>query len=257
MNEEQKFKYLQTRNSNRGALENTFGVTHLHCGSNDNPPAGQFLDALKTVIINGVAYRSKDDGACLLGKLHSLHEPSSASSTNRGTETTDSVADVFAIGKEAQLGVSAAVRACDTKLFLVSYVSGFMTKRLLHDSKCDTCKKCLMSEVPSPLDIYTGFMEHNSRYSWYCCDCFEESDVKRGTESVELYVKDAVKKGVDFDWIRSAGRSLHCQGIARVVTKISVPWRCKRKYQSVNEASRRKAIKRKFKIYRTSRSALQ
>jgi len=59
-------------------------------------------------------------------------------------------------------------------------------------------KKSLISEVPSPLDIYTGFMEHNNRYSWYCCDCFEECNVRGGSESVELYVTDAVKKGIDF-----------------------------------------------------------
>jgi len=98
---------------------------HLHCRSNDNPPAGQFLDALKTVIINGVAYRSKGDGACLLVKLHVFHEPSSASSTSRGTETTDSVADVFPTGKEAQLGVSAAVRACDISGVPRGGVGGF------------------------------------------------------------------------------------------------------------------------------------
>jgi len=32
-------------------------------------------------------------------------------------------------------------------------------------------------------------------------------------ESVELYVRDAIKEGVYFDCIRSAGCSLHCQGI--------------------------------------------
>jgi hypothetical protein len=43
----------------------------------------QFLDALKMVIINGLASRSKDDGACLLDKLHSFHGPSSASLTSQ------------------------------------------------------------------------------------------------------------------------------------------------------------------------------
>jgi hypothetical protein len=90
---------------------------------------------------------------------------------------------------------------------------------------------------------------------------FEECGVKDGSESVDLYVTDAVKKGVDFDWIRSADSSFHCQGrengIVRVVTRISVPWWCKRKNQSVNEATRLQAIKRKLQIYRTSRSALQ
>ena len=45
-------KYLETRNTNQDALENTFGVTHLHCESNAIPSAGQFLDALKPFVIN-------------------------------------------------------------------------------------------------------------------------------------------------------------------------------------------------------------
>jgi hypothetical protein len=32
-------------------------------------------------------------------------------------------------------------------------------------------------------------------------------------DSVELYVTDAIKKGIDFDWIRSAVCSLNYQGI--------------------------------------------
>jgi hypothetical protein len=48
-----KFKFLDTRNLNQDALENTFGAIRLHCGSNNDPS-----DALKTVIINGLAYIS-------------------------------------------------------------------------------------------------------------------------------------------------------------------------------------------------------
>jgi len=70
-------------------------------------------------------------------------------------------------------------------------------------------------------------------------------------ESVELYVTDAIKKGVNFDWIRSAGWSLHYQGIEdRIVsgvTRISVPWWCKQKNESMNKASRQ-VLKRKFQI---------
>jgi hypothetical protein len=35
-------------------------------------------------------------------------------------------------------GFGVAVRACDMKLFLLACVSGFMAKRLLNDSICDT-----------------------------------------------------------------------------------------------------------------------
>jgi hypothetical protein len=53
-------------------------------------------------------------------------------------------------------------------------------------------------------------------------------------------VKDAIKNGVDFEWIRLAGGSLHYQGIedgfVRCVTRISIPWWCKQNNQSMNEA---------------------
>jgi histone acetyltransferase (RNA polymerase elongator complex component) len=64
--------------------------------------------------------------------------------------------------KKAQHGVTAAVRACDAKMCSVAYVSGIITKGLLNNIDCDICKKYLISEVPSTLDIYTVFKEHNS-----------------------------------------------------------------------------------------------
>jgi hypothetical protein len=52
VSEEHKLKFLETRNLNQDALENTLGAIRLLCGSNSNPSVGQFVDALKTVIIN-------------------------------------------------------------------------------------------------------------------------------------------------------------------------------------------------------------
>ena len=48
LNEEKKFKILETLNLNQDTLENTFGAIGLHHGSNNNPSVGQFVDALKT-----------------------------------------------------------------------------------------------------------------------------------------------------------------------------------------------------------------
>ena len=58
--------------------------------------------------------------------------------------------------------MNATVCACDAKMFSVAYVSGFIAKHLLNNSTCEICKKCLISEVPSPLDVYTGFKEHSN-----------------------------------------------------------------------------------------------
>jgi len=46
--------------------------------------------------------------------------------------------------------------------------------------------------------------------------------------SVELYVTNSIKKGLELHWIRSAGYSLHYQGIEDgIVTgvgRIKIPW---------------------------------
>jgi len=85
MLKEAGFKYLETRSLNQDPLENTFGVIRLHCGLNNNPTVGQFVDALKTSIINGLAFRDLRNTNCeadkteLLDNLHSFLEESDAS----------------------------------------------------------------------------------------------------------------------------------------------------------------------------------
>ncbi|XP_033608842.1 uncharacterized protein LOC117282608 isoform X2 [Cryptotermes secundus] len=80
------FQYLLTKTLNQDPLENTFGAIRLNCGSNNNPTVGQFVDALKTSIINGLAFRGlgetncEDDGATLLDNLQLLFRAPEAAS---------------------------------------------------------------------------------------------------------------------------------------------------------------------------------
>jgi hypothetical protein len=152
------------------------------------------------------------------------------------------------------------VCVCDMKIFSVAYVSGFI------DSSCDICKKCLISEMASPLDIYTGFKDHSSTVQslTYPIEKLVETVATAVTvlenvmsvvahfDSVEFYVTDAIKKGAGLNWIRSAGCSLNYQGIedgiVRDVTRISIPWLCKKKNQLMNKATKQKVLKRKFQI---------
>jgi hypothetical protein len=48
------FKCLHTQNLNQD-LEITFGDIYSYCGCNNNPTVGQFVNALKTSIVNGHA----------------------------------------------------------------------------------------------------------------------------------------------------------------------------------------------------------
>jgi len=82
------FDCLDTQSLNHDPRENTFSVIHLHCGSSNNPTVGQFIDALKTSIINGLAYTGLHNVNCegedteLLDNLHSFLKESSASRPN-------------------------------------------------------------------------------------------------------------------------------------------------------------------------------
>jgi len=247
----------------------------LHCGSKNNPSVGQFVDALKTVIINGLAYRGlldpncEDDGATLLDNLHSFLKPSSVSSPSQSTshdrETTDNVLYI-AHANEAQEGVRTAIRAGEVKMLSVAYVSGFIARHLLRNGSCDACKAYLISEAPSPTDVYISFKECNSTVHslTYPTEKLVQTvgtavPVLEGMilevahlDTVESCITGAIKKSVNFDWIRLNGCPLHHQRIedeiVRSVARISIPWWCKQKNESLGEATRQKALKRMVQI---------
>jgi len=71
-------------------------------------------------------------------------------------------------------------------------------------------------------------------------------------DTVKYCITGAIKESVSFDWIRLTGFPLHHQTIedeiVRSVTKISISWWCKQKNESMGEATRQKAVKRKLQI---------
>ena len=81
--------------------------------------------------------------------------------TSHDKETTDDVPYIVHVNK-AQEGVHTAVRAGDVKILLVAPISAFIARRLLHNGSCDACKACLISEAPSPTDVYISLEECSS-----------------------------------------------------------------------------------------------
>jgi hypothetical protein len=69
---------------------------------------------------------------------------------------------------------------------------------------------------------------------------------------VEFCITVAIKESVNIDWIRLTGCSLHYQRIedeiVRGITTVSIPWWWKWKNESLGEATRQKALKRKLQI---------
>ena len=158
------------------------------------------------------------------------------------------------------------VLSCDMKLLSVAYVSGFIARRVLRGINCDDCTTCLTSPMLFPTNAFIYFKEYeeDKQSLTYPSEKLVETvgasisllesmmaeDAHMGSVEEKMIV--AIKETVDFGWIGSSGCSLHSQkivdGIVRGVTRIAIPWWCKRKNRSLNEDSRRRAAKRKLKI---------
>jgi hypothetical protein len=264
------FKYPETRNVNQDPLENTFGVIRLHCGSNNNPTVGQFVDALKTNNINDLAFTDLRNTNCegdkteLLDNLHSFLEESDASllhtSTNHGTRTDGALPIHVAEQVQQEL------LNCDMKLLSVAYVSGFIARCVLRGINCEDCTACLTSSMLLGTNAFIYFKEYgeDKQFLTYPSEktvetvgasiSLLESKMAKVAHmgSVEERMTVAIKEILDFEWTGSSGCSLHSQKIVdcivRGITRIAIRWWWKRTNRSMNEANRQRATKRKLAI---------
>jgi hypothetical protein len=99
------FRYLHTQ----VPIENTFGAIHSCYCSNDNPTVGEFVGALKTSIISGLAFKGLhetdcEDDATLLDKIQFLLRAPDASLPNVFTgnsmKTCHNAPDSFSVAKQ-------------------------------------------------------------------------------------------------------------------------------------------------------------
>jgi len=245
------FDHLETQSLNQDPIENTFVVIHLHCGSNNSQTVGQFVDALKISIINGVAYTGlcnancKGDDTELLDNLHSLLKESCASRPNPVTSHSRETIHDGLSGSHVAQQVQWEVNDVEMDLFSVTYVSGFIARCVLHAVRCDDCKTYLTSPVMLSTIAFIYFKEYkdNEQSLTYPSERLVETvsayiTVLDGmmAEVVHMYsveetITAAIKNTVDFGWMQSCGCSLHHQeifdGIAWSVTRIYIPWWCK------------------------------
>jgi hypothetical protein len=161
--------------------------------------------------------------------------------------------------------VQQEVNDVDMRLFSVAYVSGFIAGHVLHAVRCDDCKVCLTSPMlmSTSAFIYLKECKDNEQSLTYPSERLVETvsasvTVLEGmmaevahTYSVEEKITAAIKTTVNFGRIESSGCSLHQEivdGIARSVTRISIPWWCKQRNRLLMKASRQRAAMRKMKI---------
>jgi len=124
----------------------------------------------------------------------------------------------------------------------------------------------LSSEALSPTDVYISFKECSSTVHslTYPTEKLVETVGTAVTDlegmisqvayfdTVKSCITCAIKENIRFDWIRLIGCPLHHQRnedeIVRSVKRISGPWWCTWKNESLGKAIRQKAIKRKVQI---------
>jgi hypothetical protein len=151
-------------------------------------------------------------------------------------------------------------------LSAVAYVGGFIAKHVLCAVRCEDCKTCLTSSVMLPTHTFIYFKEYkdNKQSLTYPSERLVETVSASVTLLERMMAKvahtysvgekstAAIKNTLDFGWIQSSGCSLHHQeivdGIARSVTRIFIPWWCKRRNRSMMEENRQRARMRKMKI---------
>ena len=190
---------------------------------------GQFVDALKTIIINGLAYTFLCNANCegddteLLDDLHSLLKKCSSSRPNPSTSHgSESIHDGLC-GSGIAEQVQQVVNDVDVDLFPLAYVSGFIARHVLRTVRCDDCKACLTLSVMLATNAFIYFKEYKNdeqsltylserlvetvRSSVTVLEC-TMAEVPH-TYSVEEKIIAATKNTVHFGWIQSSGCSLH------------------------------------------------
>ena len=104
---------------------------------------GQFVDALKTSIISGLAYTGLYNANCegddteILDNLHSFIKESFASPPNPSTSPGGQTLHDGLSGSHIAEQVQLEVNDFDMDLFSVANVSGFIARHVLHAVRCD------------------------------------------------------------------------------------------------------------------------
>ena len=235
------FIYLRTRDLNQDPLEHLFGCIRANCGSNNNPTVSQFQAALKTAIVNGLAFKEASGTNCEeevepgepLDKLHAFlsGEPDSSS----GLEPSPAM---YEFPPALDLMVEDIADA-------VAYVSGYIARRSLQDSNCNHCKALLTTSTVE--DFHAGISAREyyaDNFLTYptkeLCKAVGEAarvleDIMRQVAhlpSVRKLVAEAIKRTVDFSWIgeRCVDHQVPIiNGIIQGICAISIPWWCKRR----------------------------
>lgn len=138
-------KYIILRVFQQDALENFFGCIRNYSGRENNPSASHFVTSFKALIINN---------------FMSSHSPGANCEEDKGEGTLDNLHN-FLLGEHLPTGVESlgeplldhdvqiptsigAYRKCKISRCTITYIAGFIAKKLFQKIQCDDCKQRLL-----------------------------------------------------------------------------------------------------------------
>lgn len=238
------FSSLRPRSLNQDALENLFGAVRGGCGSNDNPTVVQFSGSLKAQILNGLTNQALSGSNCIEDDHFVLSDLRTFLNINENdTETTISTPIKQNYPTDAiATDIVNAVAAGAIESLSVAYVSGFIAKRLLNETKCEQCSNLLISTADSPHNLFIMYKEwsDDQRLQYpseslvvsigHCITLLEQILEKSWMEShISQIVDSNIKQVVSFSWLSClAHNTLIIDSIIKSVCKMGIPWWCKR-----------------------------
>lgn len=260
------FTYLQQRALNQDPLENLFGLIRSYCGANHNPTFPQFAAAFKTSIVNGLAFKGlsgncQSDDAAALSDLRAFLVSDVKENESISTDEIEDKNTCHDVLTE----IESAVESGDASVLSAAYVAGFIARKLLGTSSCDSCKTLLTG---SNLDFYNTaitFKEfsHVSYSLTYPSQdlvayvakfavVFDEfmvsnSHIVKLLESICQHAQNVLSmswlKPTDYDHF-----DLLRNGIVKSAAEISVRWWCKRVNRELATSKRMKQQAKKMRV---------
>lgn len=262
-------RYLVPRNVNQDPLENMFGAIRSNCGSNCKPNVQQFVGGFKSCIINGLAYQDvakgsncEIDDVSLLSNLQTLLNSDDLNSrmSNVGTVGSDeATAEMYFLDEQQDSLPVGAPR----DLSAVSYVSGYIAKRILANSSCQLCKSCILHPCPNQsLDSGLLFKEYGDdrrRLTYpseelvitvdHCAKLLEKKlEEKIHEDRIMEKLASAMKQEISFEWIKCScplHSNILIEKLLKSVCLIGIPWWCKRQNRINAEQLKEKTVLRK------------
>lgn len=260
-----KMEYLKTRSINQDAIENMFGGIRGYCGSNTNPTSLQFVQCLKTHIINGLTNKGIQNTNCeidngeLLTDLLTYLKPSIRLSPPSSTTTAQSTY----VQSRQEPDIDLDLQEFNFDMMLLGsadvYIAGYIAKKLLMTPSCSVCSELLTTSEHIWANDFISFKEYDGEIAKKLVYPSKHlvSDLSNISKVIEAYLQNSahtggimstlkvnVKAEINFSWFNCAAHStVVFDKLIAALSLLCIRWFCTRKNREFRFSQQKKSKK--------------